>query len=70
MSNQVLLSIIAAAALVFQIQTGWNAVPSVGLQAGIPTESLCTGVDLNVGCVPVELSQKPVRGLGIKSDPS
>jgi len=70
MNDQVLLSIVAAIALVFQVQVGWNAAPAIGLQAGMPVQSLCTVVNLNVGCVPAEVSQEDFTGLSAKPDPS
>ena len=60
MSNQVLLSAIAALALAFQAQVGGWLAPVIRFPAAMSFDSVCTGVDLNVGCVPVELtSQQP-----------
>jgi hypothetical protein len=60
MSEHVLLTVIAAIALFFEV-VGWKLAP----MAGLPVEAPCTGVDLNIGCVPTELGQgrfhRPIR---------
>ena len=59
MSDQALLSVLAAIALIFQAQAGLNLAPVIRPLPGMSIEPLCTGVDLSVGCVPAELALEP-----------
>ena len=53
MDDQAFLAILAAIALAFEIHAVQNLAPVIwGVSEGIV--SLCTGVDLNAGCYPVE----------------
>jgi hypothetical protein len=56
MSYQALLGLIAAVVLAFQAQPGRPLGPVIRLPADILSASVCTGVDLNLGCQPVELT--------------
>ncbi len=54
MSDQVLFGVLAAIAFAFQAQAGLK--PVIWLPVNMPVASLCTGVDLNIGCQPAELT--------------
>ena len=54
MSDQVLFGVLAAIVFAFQAQAGLK--PVIWLPANMPLASLCTGVDLNIGCQPAELT--------------
>jgi hypothetical protein len=54
MNDQAFLAILAAIALAFEFHAVQNLAPAIwGVSDGI-IASLCTGVDLNTGCYPVE----------------
>ena len=53
MNDRVFLAALAAIALAFEIYAVQNLSPAIwGVSDGVV--SLCTGVDLNTGCYPLE----------------
>ncbi len=56
MSHQTLLGLITAVVLALQTQAGHPHAPVVHLPDDVLAASVCTGVDLNIGCQPVELT--------------
>jgi hypothetical protein len=56
MSHQALLGLIAAVVLALQAQAGHPRAPVIHQSADVLATSVCTGVDLNIGCQPIELT--------------
>ena len=54
MDDRVRLAILALIALAFEIQAVKNLAPVVWAVPEMQVVSLCTGVDVNAGCTPVE----------------